>query len=407
MRVDIDGARLLSDLRRLATFGAFETGVDRPAFSDADLAAREWLRQRMIEAGLDAAIDNVGNVYGQAKHAARTILIGSHSDSVPKGGWLDGALGVVYGLEIARAVAAAGVPGGAGIDVISFQEEEGAYLPLLGSRAFCNQVSEAEIDAAANADGHSLRDAIAGCGLGGRPPARLDPARHAAFLEAHIEQGPRLEASGTSIGVVTALVGIRRYRIELTGQADHAGTTPMEMRKDSGAALIRLAHDLLGLLEAEKGPETVWNIGKASLAPGAFNVVPATAEFLLEVRDTAAGTLDRLERKILALVSKADGGAGVAVAAHSAGGVAPARMDGDLRAAISAAAGRLGASAIELPSGAGHDAMMLARHVPAAMLFIPSVGGRSHDIAENTPDADIILGCRVMADAVAALLAAM
>lgn len=407
MRVDIDGARLLSDLRRLATFGAFETGVDRPAFSDADLAAREWLRQRMIEAGLDAAIDNVGNVYGQAKDAARTILIGSHSDSVPKGGWLDGALGVVYGLEIARAVAAAGLPGGAGIDVISFQEEEGAYLPLLGSRAFCNEVSEAEIDAAANADGHSLRDAIAGCGLGGRPPARLDPARHAAFLEAHIEQGPRLEASGTSIGVVTALVGIRRYRIELTGQADHAGTTPMEMRKDSGAALIRLAHDLLALLEAEKGPETVWNIGKASLAPGAFNVVPATAEFLLEVRDPAAGTLDRLERKILALVSQADGAAGVAVAAHPAGGVAPARMDGDLRAAISAAAGRIGASAVELPSGAGHDAMMLARHVPAAMLFIPSVGGRSHHIAENTPDADIILGCRVMADAVAALLAAM
>lgn len=405
--VNIDGARLLSDLRRLATFGKFGTGVDRPAFSDADMAAREWLRQRMIEAGLDAAIDNVGNLYGPAKEAARTILIGSHSDSVPKGGWLDGALGVVYGLEIARAVAAAGLPGGAGIDVISFQEEEGAYLPLLGSRAFCNQVSEAEIDAAANADGHSLRDAIAECGLASHKPARLDPARHAAFLEAHIEQGPRLEASGTSIGVVTALVGIRRYRIELTGQADHAGTTPMEMRKDSGAALIRLAHDLLALLEAEKGPETVWNIGKASLAPGAFNVVPATAEFLLEVRDTAAETLDRLERRILALVSDADGGAGVAVAAHPAGGVAPARMDGDLRAAISAAAGRLGASAVDMPSGAGHDAMILARQVPAAMLFIPSLGGRSHDIAENTPDADIVLGCRVMAEAVAALLAAM
>ena len=151
----------------------------------------------------------------------------------------------------------------------------------------------------------------------------------------------------------------------------------------------------------------MWNIGKASLAPGAFNVVPARAEFLLEVRDTAAGTLDRLERRILALVSDADGGAGVAVAAHPAGGVAPARMDADLRAAISAAAGRIGASAVDLPSGAGHDAMIVARHVPAAMLFIPSVGGRSHDIAENTPDADIILGCRVMADAVAALLAAM
>ncbi len=404
--VNIDGARLLSDLRHLATFGRFETGVDRPAFSDADMAARNWLRQRMVEAGLDAAIDNVGNVYGRAKDAARTILIGSHSDSVPKGGWLDGALGVVYGLEIARAVAGAGAAAAA-IDVISFQEEEGAYLPMLGSRAFCGEVTAEEIDGAADASGRTLRDAIADSRLSGRPPARLDPGRHAAFLEAHIEQGPRLEASGARIGVVTALVGIRRFRIAFAGQADHAGTTPMDMRRDAGAALIRFAHDVLGLLDSEKAPETVWNIGKASLAPGAFNVVPAAAEFLLEIRDASAGTLDRLEQRIMALVADADGAAGVAVAAHPAGGIAPATMDDALQAVITDAAGRLGASAMAMPSGAGHDAMVLSRQVPAAMLFIPSVGGRSHDIAENTSDEDIVLGCRVMADAVAALLSAM
>lgn len=395
---DIDGARLLSDLRHLATFGKLGTGVDRPAFGDADLAARAWLRDRMEEAGLDAEIDNVGNVYGRAQHSRQTILIGSHSDSVPKGGWLDGALGVIYGLEIARAA------GGSGVDVISFQEEEGAYLPLMGSRAFCGEVMEAEIDGAVNAEGRTLRDAIADSGLAGRPPARLDPARHSAFLEAHIEQGPRLEASGDAIGVVTALVGIRRFRIEIAGQADHAGTTPMAMRRDAGAAMIRVGQRILDLMAAEAGPETVWNIGKASFAPGAFNVVPAGAEFLLEFRDTAAGRLDALEQAVLALVAEADAEGPVSVVAYPAGVVPPAAMDGDLQVAITAASARLGVSAMAMPSGAGHDAMVLSRYIPAAMLFIPSIGGRSHDIAENTSDEDIVTGCRVLAETVAALL---
>lgn len=403
--VNIDGERLLSDLRHLATFGKFETGVDRPAFGDADMAAREWLCGRMAEIGLEAAIDNVGNVYGRAKDAATAVLIGSHSDTVPKGGWLDGALGVGYGLEIARAVAAAGLAGTAAVDVISFQEEEGSFLPMMGSRAFCGAVSEADIDGATNAEGRSLRSAIADSGLMGRPPARVELDRHTAYLEAHIEQGPRLEASGTRIGVVTALVGIRRFRIVFTGQADHAGTTPMDMRRDAGAALIRLGPKILDLFEAERGPDTVWNLGKGIFEPGAFNVVPARAELLLEFRDTAVEVLDRMENGLRALVAGAGATTGVSVVLHDAGGVAPARMDDRLRAAITAAAGRIGAPAMDMPSGAGHDAMVLSGHVPAAMLFIPSIGGRSHDIAEDSTDADIVLGCQVMAAAVAALLA--
>ncbi len=396
--MDIDGVRLLADLRHLATFGKLGTGVDRPAFGAADLAARAWLRGRMEQAGLDAAIDNVGNVHGRSRAGGKSILIGSHSDSVPRGGWLDGALGVIYGLEIARAA------GGAHVDVISFQEEEGAFLPFLGSRSFCGGMTEAEIDGATNTDGQTLRDAIAGSGLAGQAPARLDLTRHAAFLEAHIEQGPRLEASGAAIGIVTALVGVRRYRIALTGQADHAGTTPMDMRRDSGAALIRLAQRILDLLEAEKKSGTVWNIGNASFAPGAFNVVPAAAEFVVEIRDIETGRLDELERRILGLAEAADGEGGVSVAAHSAGGIEPAAMDRDLQAAITAAALHIGVAAEAMQSGAGHDAMVLSKHIPAAMLFIPSIGGRSHDIAENSSDQDIVTGCRVLAEAVAALL---
>jgi len=401
--VAIDGGRLLTDLRTLAGFGRFETGVDRPAFSDADIASRRWVRDRMTESGLDAAIDNVGNVLGRSE-AARAVLIGSHTDSVPKGGWLDGALGVVYGIEIARAVNEAGVAGGVGVDVISFQEEEGRFLPLLGSRAFCGEVAEAEIDAAADAAGHTLRQAIADCGLEKNPPARVEPARHVAYLEAHIEQGPRLEAEGFKIGVVTGLVGIRRFRIAFAGQADHAGTTPMDMRRDAGAALIRFATALLDMFEAEKGPETVWNLGQVSFRPGAFNVVPEAAELMVEFRDTSLGQLARLGDGLLAAVAAADGGGPVAVTAADTGGVAPARMDDTLRAAITDAASHCAAPAMAMPSGAGHDAMLLVKHVPAAMMFIPSIGGRSHHVAENTLDDDIVLGCRVLARTVETLL---
>ena len=402
----IDGARLLKDLRELAGFGSFGTGVDRPAFSDADMAARRWVCDRLAQAGLDAAIDNVGNVLGRAD-ADRAVLIGSHTDTVPKGGWLDGALGVVYGIEIARTVRQADIAagaGGTGVDVISFQEEEGAFLPLMGSRAFCGEVSGAEFDAASNGEGRGLRQAIADWGLDGNPPARVDAKRHTAYLEAHIEQGPRLEAADLKIGVVTGLVGIRRFRINCAGQADHAGTTPMDMRRDAGAALVRLATALLDMFEAEAAPETVWNIGQVTFRPGAFNVVPEAAELLVEFRDTSPDRLVRLGDSLAAVVAAADGASNVAVTAVDAGGIAPAQLDQRLQAAITAAAADCGAPSVALQSGAGHDAMVLSKHVPAAMMFIPSIGGRSHHVAENTSDDDIVLGCRVLARAVETLI---
>ena len=402
--ITIDAGRLLADLRALAGFGKCGTGVDRPAFGVPDTAARCWLRDRMADAGLAPVIDSVGNVYGRDPRAERAVLVGSHSDSVPKGGWLDGALGVIYGIEIARSVRAAEIAGRAGVDVISFQEEEGAYLPFLGSRSYCDEVTAAEIDCAIGADGRILRAAIAESGMCGPQPARLDPARHLAYLEGHIEQGPRLEAAGRRIGVVTALVGVRRFRLSFAGRADHAGTTPINQRRDAGAALIRLAHRLIDMFGREGGADTVWNMGKAVFEPGAPNVVPARAELVVEFRDSAGERLDHLERRLTAMIAEADGAHGVAVSAADIGRVAPARMDPVLQDAIRAAARAHDAPWVDLPSGAGHDAMILARHVPAGMLFIPSIGGRSHDVAENTSDDDIVVGCRVLADAVATVI---
>jgi N-carbamoyl-L-amino-acid hydrolase len=397
----IKADRLIADLRELASIGKLGTGVDRVALSNADIEARRWLMGRMQEAGLAAQMDSVGNVYGRYPGADRAILVGSHTDTVPKGGWLDGALGVIYGLEIARASIEAGSASRVGVDVVSFQDEEGCFLSFLGSRSFCDTVTDAEIRAARSQDGMPLAEALAALRNEG-PLIRRDPERVLCYLEAHIEQGPRLESVGRRIGVVTGLVGIRRFRISSRGQADHAGTTPMSMRKDAGMALLRLGTRIADEFPRLGGPHTVWNIGNIALRPGAANVVPSEGEMTLEFRDTDAPTLDRLEQNVLAWVAEAENGR-VTMHAEPIARIAPTDMAEDLAAAIAAAASECGEQPVFMPSGAGHDAMVLGRFMPAAMMFVPSIGGRSHDIAEDTSEADITFGCEVLAAAVAKL----
>jgi N-carbamoyl-L-amino-acid hydrolase len=400
--IRIDRRRLLADMHKLAEFGKAGTGVHRPAFSSPDIEARAWLRDRMADAGLDPVIDGVGNVFGRSGANGPGVLIGSHSDSVPNGGWLDGALGVVYGIEIARA--AAGNGDCRAVDVISFEDEEGSYLPLLGSRSFCGELAPGEIDGVSNASGASLVSAIADAGVAGRPPARFEDGRYRAYLEAHIEQGPRLEAEGRGIGIVTAIVGIRRFRISFAGRADHAGTTPMDMRSDAGAASIRTASKLIAAFERDAGPASVWNIGKVTFEPGVANVVPGHAEFLFEFRDTESTVLDEMEKRLFDVVNEADGASPVAARAEKTAEIAPTPMDPALGDVIEAASREAGVDSMRMPSGGGHDAMVLARYVPSAMLFVPSIGGRSHDIEEDTDEEDIVLGCEVMAAAVDRLL---
>jgi beta-ureidopropionase / N-carbamoyl-L-amino-acid hydrolase len=428
----IDGGRLMADLRELARIGAYGTGVDRIALSRQDIEARRWLVDKLRAAGLDASMDRIGNVLGRAPYAAKTILIGSHTDTVPKGGWLDGALGVAYALEIARSAAepvqAGEPPAGeppAGIDVISFEDEEGTYLPFLGSRSYFAGLDDAEIAAARSPDGAALAAALAPI-AGEAPPHRFDPTRQVAYLEAHIEQGPRMEAAGRRIGVVTAGIGIRRFRVTGRGAANHAGTTPMAMRRDAGAAMIALAAAAQGEFRNLAGGGTVWNIGNMIFRPGAVNVVPGEAEMLCEFRDIDASVMDRLESRFLALVEAARRGAAGGYMAVAPGATAgtpsgdlpggpveiaveciarmpPTPLAADLGDAIAAAAAAHGEEPLRLASGAGHDAMVAARVMPAAMMFVPSIGGISHNVRENTSEADIVFGCEVLADAVAQL----
>jgi N-carbamoyl-L-amino-acid hydrolase len=400
----IDHARLMGDLHRLAEFGGLERGVHRPFLSAQDVEAREWLRGRMEEAGLQTRIDGIGNVYGQAPDVSRAVLVGSHTDTVPNGGWLDGSLGVVYGLEIARSWIESGASGATGVDVISFADEESAYLGMAGSRAFCGYLSDADVEAASHEGGRSLADALVEAGYGGRPFASLDPDRHVAYLEAHIEQGPRLEVEGKRIGVVTGIVGIRRVQVTFKGQADHAGTTPMQLRRDAGMALIEFCHELRPRLEESRSADGVWNMGQVAFHPGVGNVVPGSAEVLIEYRDQSAQVLDAMGAEIQAAVSAADGRGDVTVSATQPLGLPPTGVDAEISELIAAAAQARGETPILMPSGAGHDAMVLGSRLPIGMLFVPSIGGRSHDVAEDTTEADILVGADVLADAVQALI---
>jgi N-carbamoyl-L-amino-acid hydrolase len=401
----INGERLIADLRTLSSFGKYQTGVDRVALSEEDIGARRWLCGKLKEIALDAHMDRYGNVVGTDPKVQKSILIGSHSDTVPRGGWLDGALGVIYGLEIAGAWRESGNTAPVGIDVVSFSDEEGTYLPCFGARSFCGILDEADIATAKSKSGGLLTDALATIGNEG-PLLHLDRQRHIAYLEAHIEQGPRLETSGTKVGVVTSIVGIRRFRVTAFGQADHAGTTPISMRKDAAAALFKLAVKIENEFPKLGGPDTVWNIGTFSLRPGAANVVPSQAEMTLEFRDTETTTLDRLEQTFMNWVVGISTGP-VKLEAVPTARIVPAAMSPQLGAALTQAASENGDKPLSMPSGAGHDAMFLTAQIPSAMMFIPSIGGRSHDITENTADSDIIFCCQVMADATEKLIRSM
>lgn len=395
----IDGNRLLRDLYAAREIGKYKTGVHRPTFSPQDVEARHWLVARLTEAGLDASIDGIGNVYGRDPTPGRKLLMGSHMETQNHAGWLDGVMGVIYGLETARAL-------GYGIDVAAWADEEGHFGSFIGSRSFCGLLTEAEIDVCTNrGTGVSLRDALRLAGFSGRPRQKIDSARYRGYLEAHIEQGAELEDHHLRIGVVTAIVGSRRFRIHFDGQQNHAGTTRMAVRKDAGVALIKLAARIEERFPKVAGPRTVWTMGDIKLEPGAASIVPGAAELVFQFRDTDLATLDALDATLSELLAEAaNGPCKVTVAYRSS--TAPSAMDPEFQNALTAAAQRHAPGLHHLmPSGAGHDAQILSQLLPSAMMFVPSIGGISHHHAENTRDEDIVLGCQVFADAAALILA--
>jgi len=405
-RSDVDGARVLADLNVLRGIGAYKTGVHKPTFSEPHMRSLQWLAQRLPEAGLVADIDGIGNVLGTSAKPGPKLLAGSHLESQNFAGWLDGPLGVVYALEAARVINPDPNASGA-VEVAAWCDEEGHFGSFLGSRSYVGGVTEAEIDAARDrSSGRSMRDALRDAGLAGRPRARAEPGRHVGYIEAHIEQGERLESGGLKIGVVTSIVGIWQYRINFSGEQNHAGTTRMAVRRDAGLALARFCVAIDDNFPAQSGPRTVWTTGRITLDPGAPSIIPGAAEMLFQIRDEDPAVIERLEAVLRSMAAEvtAQGRCRVAVERLRTG--VPARMDAGFQLAIEAASAVFAdGKSIRMPSGAGHDAQILASIMPAGMLFVPSIGGISHHWHENTDDADIVTGARVFVEACRGLLA--
>jgi N-carbamoyl-L-amino-acid hydrolase len=396
--------RVLGDLTKLRSFGTYKTGVHRPTFSPQDIEARNWFAEQCTAAGLETTIDGIGNILGESSATGAKALSGSHLESQNHAGWLDGPLGCVYALEASRAIKEAG--GDAGVDVVVFCDEEGHFGSFLGSKSFTGVLKDEDIDKAKNKnDGTPLRDAIKAAGWAGRPRLEIEPSRYKAFFEAHIEQGATLEDEKLRIGVVTAIVAIWQYGFTVTGEQNHAGTTSMTRRRDAGLALVRLLSAIDKRFPEICGPRTVWTAGRVTFDPGSHSIIPGRADALFQLRDADPAVLDRLHAELFKLVDRANKESRCKLEINVMSQSTPARMDERLMSALDNAAERHAPGKhMRMPSGAGHDAQWLARKLPAAMMFVPSINGISHHWSENTSDEDLVLGAQVFADAIADVL---
>lgn len=395
----IDAARFLKDLHDLRAIGAAGggKGVVRPAYSAADVEAREWLAGRMREAGLKIEVDAMGNLFGLAE--GPSILLGSHSDSQPEGGWLDGALGVIAALEVARATRETGGPA---VSVVSFQDEEGRFGVTTGSTVWSGALDQTEADGLTDHAGVSLaeaREAMAGMVTG-----PVDPAQFTGYIELHIEQGPTLDDSGEQIGVVSDIVGIRDMKVTFEGQQNHAGTTPMAVRRDAFQAVSEFNSLLNDRLRNVVTPTTVWTIGHVSLHPNASSIVPGKAVFSMQWRDGDSDRLGRMEAIIRETAEEVAKSRGMDLTYGPMLGLEPVAMDARLQDALAEAAEAVAPGKWrKMPSGALHDATNVARLMPVAMLFAPSINGISHAFEEDTAEDDLVAAVEVLGRAVAAL----
>jgi hydantoinase/carbamoylase family amidase len=392
----VNAPRLHARIADLARFGALPGGgVTRSCWSPAHEEARAWLLGQIRAAGLTAWVDPAGNVFGGLGAAAFSpsqpvVMTGSHIDTVPEGGILDGALGVLAGLECLQAIREAGAAPRRPLVVAAWSDEEGRYGSLFGSRAFCGKLDVAAIPTMAAVDGERLVDVMARAGFDASklPDAAAPAGAVDAYVELHIEQGPRLDEAGVAIAVVDSIVGVRRSRLIFHGQADHSGTTPMERRRDAFLAAADYALRARDLLD-RSGPRTVANIGVATVHPGVTNIVPGRAELVHEMRSADADDLEKLAQGCEALAREVGRARGIVVDVRRMSATAPVACSPRVQAAGASACKQLGLGYTTLYSAAGHDAQNLASITQSGMLFIPSRGGKSHRVDE-TSDAEAI-----------------
>jgi allantoate deiminase len=399
-----DAGRLTTMLQRLSEIGGDgQAMVSRLAFTPAEREAHATVARWMAEAGLTVETDAVGNTYG-TRAGRRADLppigIGSHLDSVFQGGRFDGTVGVVAGLEVVRLLEAAGVQTEHPIKVIAFVGEEGARFgeACLGSKAVVGLLQPADLQRLRDAQGVTLAAAMQELGLDPRqlPSARWAPHALAAFLELHIEQGRLLEEGGAAIGLVEAVAGNTRLRITVHGRADHSGAAPMHLRKDALAAAAEIVLGVERLANEPRRRTTRATVGRLDVSPNSITTVPARVTFYVDVRDIDGDRQRAAAQEVLALAQQIAARRGVTVEAELIGDSSPVVLPLWLRQLTREVCRQLAIPYRVLNSGAGHDAAILARALPAAMLFVPSHEGLSHCPEEWTSIADIAVGVRVL-----------
>ncbi len=404
--LSIDAARFLGRLAALAEIGRDGQGrLTRLAASDADRAGRDLVAGWMREAGLDLRVDRIGNLIGlwdPAGTGSGPVMMGSHIDTVIDAGAYDGCTGVLAGLAVIEALRAAGEVPPRPLALAAFTNEEGVrYAPdMLGSLVHAGGLSVEAALATVGIDGTVLGEELARIGYAGpEAPGTLRPH---AYVELHVEQGPVLEREGVAIGAVEDLQGISWQEVTIEGAANHAGTTPMAMRRDAGVAAALLVAWLRERARAGNG-RSVATVGRLRLEPDAINVIPARAVLTIDLRDPDAGRLAAFEADLAQTLDDLAHAEAVTVTVRRLARFDPVTFDPGLVRTIEAAARARGLSVRRMTSGAGHDAQMMARLCPAAMIFVPSLGGISHNPAERTDDVDLVAGANVLLDVVRSL----
>lgn len=401
--IPVDASLLHTCIEALGAIGRQdEGGLRRPVYSPAWMRAREKLAEWMRAAGLEVREDAVGNLFGRmrGRDDSRTILTGSHLDTVPLGGKYDGALGILAGLVALQALREQAGQPRRSLEVVALCEEEGSRFPARywGTRAILGLIEADELDRLRDDQGVTIAEAMRVVGL---PPERYREAiRHDldAFLELHIEQGRSLFEERVDVGIVQAIVGLHQRWISVTGRADHAGTTPMDLRRDALQGAAQMAGEITRLVEQEGRPAVV-TLGKWEVKPGAVNVVPEIVHFSLDLRHPDEATKQRLAAAIWSRCQTIAQERGLALSGEILSDSPPSSMDSALQSVLIQAAETCGASWKAMPSGAGHDSQEMARCLPTAMLFVPSVEGCSHSPAEYTTPADAVRGATVLATA--------
>lgn len=403
----LDTAKLLEQLRELGAIGhdAAQGGRTRIALTDEEKTGRDLLVRWMRELDLEVRVDQIGNIFGvlHAEHSggmAQPLMMGSHIDTVRNAGALDGCYGVLAGLAVVRAYRQAGLRPARAIVVAAFTNEEGVrYQPdMMGSLVYAGGM---DVQAALNTvgtDGTRLGDELARIGYAGdMAPGAIVPRE---YIELHIEQGPVLEAEGKLIGVVESLQGISWQKVTITGVANHAGTTPTRLRHDAGYAAAACVAFLREQVVGAAPETTLATVGSLRLEPDLINVIPRRATFTVDLRDPDEQRLQTAERRLADFLATLAEREGVTVETEQLVRFEPVVFDAALADRIQAAAQRRGLPHRRMTSGAGHDAQMLARIAPSAMIFVPSRGGISHNPREHTDDDQLALGAQVLLDVV-------